>query len=90
MTKWLKKKSTPETQKAPRDLKTIEQDFANTSALVGDTHFKIELERGRLQKLTMRLAEIKDEHARAKEIETKRNPPTTVPQTTQTTTEATT
>lgn len=53
--------------KTPRDIKEIEQDYANASAKVGDQHFKCELERGKLQQLTMEQAKLRDEHEQAKE-----------------------
>jgi len=47
--------------KIPRDQKAIEQDYSNAAAAVGDQHFKIEIERAKLNQLTMKLSEFKDE-----------------------------
>ncbi len=47
--------------KIPRDQKEIEQDYSNAAAAAGDQHFKCELERGKLQRLTVKMSEIKDE-----------------------------
>lgn len=49
----------------PRKSAEIQQEYANVASNLGDTHFAVELKRADIQKLTLRLGELKDEHEAA-------------------------
>jgi seryl-tRNA synthetase len=53
----------------PRPAKEIEQEYANTASNLGDVYFASELQKANIQKLTLRLSELKDEHVAAKAYE---------------------
>lgn len=49
----------------PRPAKDIQQEYTNVAYELGDTHFLAELHRDKVQQLTVRLSELKDEYTKA-------------------------
>lgn len=64
--------------KPPRPAKEIEQEYANLASTLGDTYFAQELQKAKIKQLTMKLSELKDEHALAKSLETQPEAPKAV------------
>lgn len=54
----------------PRPSKDIEQEYANAASALGDAYFASEIQRAKVQQLTVKLSELKDEHVAAKDYET--------------------
>ncbi len=82
MSKWSKIRNQLSKKKestTKRSSKEIEQEYTNVAAKIGDEHFKQELIRANIQQLTLRMSQLKDEHALAKSQELKDHAPSPPP-----------